>query len=69
MPKPTSFLVALAAAAVVTACAHSGGDPTQPAALSSTSDPTPTATSVTAECPVIGRIPAARHVGASPRDA
>jgi sugar lactone lactonase YvrE len=54
MPKPTSFLVALAAVAVVTACADSGGDPTQPAALSSTSDSTPTATSVTAECPAIG---------------
>jgi sugar lactone lactonase YvrE len=53
MPKPTSFLVALAAVAVVTACADSGGDPTQPAALSSTSDSTPTATSVTAECPPI----------------
>src|SRR5215207_4714796 len=57
MPKPTSFLVALAAVAAVTACAHSGGDPAQPAALSSTSDSTPTATSVTAECSTIGESP------------
>src|SRR5215207_1355490 len=63
MPKPTSFLVALAAVAAVTACAHSGGDPAQPAALSSTSDSTPTATSVTAECSTIGESagPRSRH--------